>query len=324
MSQETMNPNEPKAFRDGIQFGWDSTSIKLAEECLRKYYYKMIEGWQPRSKSVHLEFGGWYATALEHFHKLRAQGSTFDEALSSVVYEAIVSSWNHERDEEGNRIPDTGSPWAPDEGATGSAKLKTRENLVRTIIWYLEQFKDDPAKTVILANGKAAVEMSFILPVDNGIMFSGHFDRFVEYMNALYVQDQKTTGTTITPRFFEGYQNDTQMSMYTFAGKMIYNLPVSGIMVDGAQIAVGFSRFERGFVFRTEASLEEWYDDTMYHIQRAQVATKEQHFPMNHTACGNYGGCEFRHVCARTPQVREQFLKADFERGLRWDPLKAR
>ena len=55
---------QPKAFdKDGIQFGWDSTSIKLAEECLYKYKLKLIEGWQPETLSVHLRFGQHYATA---------------------------------------------------------------------------------------------------------------------------------------------------------------------------------------------------------------------------------------------------------------------
>ena len=53
----------------GIQFGWDSTSIKIAQECLYKYKLKMIDGWTPFRKSVHLSFGGWYASALESFHK---------------------------------------------------------------------------------------------------------------------------------------------------------------------------------------------------------------------------------------------------------------
>lgn len=304
---------------EGVQFAWDSTSIKLAETCLRKYKYKMLDGWQPFRKSVHLLFGGWYASALESYYKYVADGMAADEALEEIVAEALVETWEYEFDEDGLQIEGSGAPWQSDHNT------KTRENLIRTIVWYLDQFgEDDSCSTVILSSGAPAVEHSFRLEADNGIILSGHLDRLVEYQHHPYVQDQKTTGTTISGRFFDGFNPDTQMSLYTFAGKAIFGVPVKGVMIDGAQIAVGFTRFERGFTFRTDAQLNEWYDDTMQVIERAQAATRENNFPLNPSSCGNYGGCEFRHICARSPEVREQFLKADFERGERWDPLKVR
>lgn len=309
----------PKSFdASGLQFAWDSTSIKLATECMRKYYYKMIVGWQPEDLSVHLKFGIAYATALEHFHKLVAEGMPRSEAIEEVVYEALLETWDHELDAEGNRIPGTGAPWE------SMHNLKTRGNLIRTIVWYLEQFEDDAVSTIILSDGRAAVEYSFKLPVDDGIVFCGHLDRLGEYSHDPYVQDQKTTGTTISARYFEGYSPDIQMSMYTFAGKVVFGVPVKGVIIDAAQIAVGFSRFERGFTFRTDDQLTEWYDQTMAKIHEARRLTAERQFPMNATACGNYGGCEFRDICSRSPQVREQFLKGKFVKGPRWDPIVSR
>jgi hypothetical protein len=95
-------------------------------------------------------------------------------------------------------------------------------------------------------------------------------------------------------------------------------------MIDAAQIAVGFSCFERGFTFRTKDQLDEWYDDTMQQIEYARKMTRENHFPKNPAACGNYGGCEFRSVCSRYPGVRPQMLKADFIQSTPWNPLQSR
>ena len=39
--------------------------------------------------------------------------------------------------------------------------------------------------------------------------------------------------------------------------------------------------------------------------------------------CHVYGGCAFRSVCGKTPEVREQWLRAGFERQI-WNPLVAR
>jgi len=303
---------------DSTQFAWDSTSIKLAETCLYKYYLKLQVGWQPGRKSAHLIFGGEYATALEDYHKAIALGIDREQAIRDVVHTALCNTWDHEMDADGEPIPDTGGPWQSDHN------LKTRGNLIRSIVWYLDQFEDDPCYTVILSDGTPAVEHSFKLPVDDGIIFSGHLDRLVDYSGSLYVQDQKSTGTTISARFFDQFSPDTQMSMYTLAGKAIFNLPVKGVMIDAVQVAVGFSRFERGFTFRSEDQLSEWYDGAMATIERANKANAEQYYPMNPSSCGNYGGCEFRHICSRSPSVRQQFLLGDFTIGPIWNPLKNR
>ena len=291
-----------------VQYAWDSTSIKLAQTCLRKYKYKMIDHWQPSRLSVHLLFGQHYASALEHWHKYRALGATSNDALCSVVHETLLATWG----------TTTGKPVEFDHNT------KTRENLIRSIIWYVDQFEDESIKTVILQSGLPAVELSFSFEIDNGITLSGHLDRLCEYSGDYYIMDQKTTGTTITPRYFDGFNPDTQMSLYTFAGRAIYDLPIKGVIIDAAQIAVGFTRFERGFTFRTDDQLDEWYDGILSDIERAQQATIANDFPLNPTACGNYGGCEFRNICGKSPSVRENFLKGEFVKGKPWNPLEVR
>lgn len=334
-----------KSFDLGGQFVWDATSLSLAQACPRKYQLKMIEGWQPRRKSVHLVFGGHYATALEHYYKHRALGDTLDEALEKIVFEALCNTWERptcttcdgggyvdERlggegtsdsmatcpDCHGVGYAEGGAPWD-----SGDA-IKTRETLIRTIIWYVDQFADSAVKVILDSEGKPLVERSFTLNVDDGIVFAGHLDTAVEYASAPYVMDQKTSKSTISAYYFEGYRPDIQMSMYTFAGKAIFHLPVKGVIIDAAQIAVGFSRFERGFTFRTDAELDEWYHDMMILIERIRQMTANNYFPMDRTACGNYGGCEFRTVCSRDPAVRRQFLLADFVQSPTWDPLDRR
>lgn len=313
--------NSPKAFdKSGVQFAWDQTSIKLAEECFKKYEYVMLDGWKSRGGiNVHLFFGQNYATALEHYHKFRAENVSHDDALTYVVREALTATWVYDRDEEGNPVPRTGHPWTNDENA------KTRENLIRTIVWYLEQFQDDPCETIILSNGRAAVEHSCQLAVDNGIVLTAHIDRLVNYSDQLLIQDQKTTLATLTPRYFASYNPDSQIAgTLPFIGRAAFGLPIKGVMIDAAQIAVGFSRFERGFIFTDDLSLNEWYDDTMELIGRVQQATRDNHFPRNRSSCNKYAGCQFKSVCAHSPAVRDNFLKADFEKGPRWDPLEAR
>ena len=301
---------------DGLQFAWSAHSIGLAETCLYKYFLVKIEGWRPVRKSVHLLFGGWYATAIEHYYRARFEGMSSNDALCAVVRETLITTrelehkdgtW-HLDDKRYQGDPYTGAwrPWQSDHNT------KTRETLIRSIVWYVDQFEDDALKTITLADGSPAVELMFTLDLGNDLILRGKLDRLVDYAGDTYVLDQKTTGTTITPRYFEGWSPDTQMSTYTFAGQALYKLPIKGVILDAAQIAVGFTRFERGFVFRSSSQLEEWYKSALYHIEAARSATREGYFPQRFSSCGNFGGCEFRSVCSRSPEVREQFLKADF------------
>jgi hypothetical protein len=238
-----------------------------------------------------------------------------NDALCEVVWDTLKATWKHQLEVDGPWIfgagPSGGRPWLSDHNT------KTRETLIRSIVWYVDQFENEYIETVKFSDGKPAVEISFSLDLGNGLLLRGKLDRLVDYGGDIYVMDQKTTGATITARYFDGWSPDTQMSTYTFAGQALYKLPVKGVILDAAQIAVGFTRFERGFIFRSKAQLEEWYESALYHIKAAHQATASSFFPMNHASCGNYGGCEFRQICSRSPEVRTQFLKADFVQGER-------
>jgi RecB family exonuclease len=306
---------QPLSFdADGVQFAWDATSIENYDKCPRYYYYTNIEGYRPSNKSVHLLFGGFYATALEHFYKHLADGMSFEDAQAEIVWEALRSTWL--RLEIDGKV--RGGPMAFE------SSEKTRANLIRTIIWYTEFFREDPMNVVHLANGKPAVELSFSLNVDNGVVLCGHLDRVVEYGGAAYVMDQKTTGQSLSQYYFNQWDTSMQMSLYSFAGGAILNAPVKGVVIDAAQIAGGFSRFMRGFTLRTDLQLQEWYDEAMHKIEEARHYTREQHFPRRTASCGNYGGCPFRSVCGSDPRVRPNILAGDFVREARWDPIQRR
>lgn len=296
-------------FNEGGQFAWDATSLSWFMDCPWKYKASMIEGWQSRLNSVHLVWGAWVAKGVERFHRLLAEGNDREDAIREVVRQALIDSWDHEADKP---IEFLNTP-------------KTRENLIRTLVWYFEEFNPDPVKTVILHDGTPAVEFSFQLPIDNGYVWCGHWDRLGDYNGDLYIQDQKSTGSTIGPYWFANFDLDVQFSGYAFAGHSIFKLPIRGVMIDGIQVAVGFSAFQRGFTTRSQATLDEWYEDTLYWIERARQAYQDNYFPRNRMSCTKYGGCTFKNICNKSPEVRKNFLRADFvKREARWNPLEAR
>lgn len=308
------NPDLLSFTPDGVQHAWDATSLSNYAKCPRYYQYVNIEGWQPVVKSPHLVFGGHYATALERYYKLRATGSSPDDACRTVVREALVATWEYDPDH-----PEGGAPWE------SLHNTKTRYTLIRSIVWYLEEFgENDNTEIIHLDDGTPAAELSFSLELAPDITYCGHMDRMVTFGEDSYVMDQKTSGSTITPRFFDQFTPDFQMSGYAYAGRVLFNQPITGVIIDAAQIAVGFTNFTRGFVHRSLPVLEDWRENSIALIRQAQAASESGHYPQNFASCGNYGGCAFRKVCSRAPEHRRRALDASFVQRERWDPLKRR
>jgi hypothetical protein len=310
---DTTSPH-PSPFLEGkapIQWAWDSTSLGWLKECPRKYYYHMVCGYIGRGEAVHLEYGILYHEALESYERFIFEGHDHDQAVVAVVRSVLERTWRN------------GAPWraSVDLSPDDKVSLKNRENLVRTVVWYLSKFKDDPAKTRMHPDsGKPMVELHFQFEIEDGYSLCGYLDRVVEFQEQPFVMDRKTTTSTLGSYYFDQYDPDNQMSFYSFASRVAFKTPVKGVIVDAAQIAVGFSRFVRSFVFKTNDQLDEWYRDLKVFLRQARDYATSAYWPQNDKSCHKYGGCIFRGICSKSPSVRDKFLVSDFE-VREWNPL---
>jgi hypothetical protein len=297
---------DPSPYLNGLQYAWDSTSLGWLKDCPRKYQLAQREGWRSKARATALTFGLYYHKALELFDRLTISiGMPREEALIEVVRQTLIET----------------NGWVSDETA------RTREHLIRSIVWYIDEFATDPLKTVILQNGKPAVELSFQMNLDWGPLGSnqpyvlcGHIDRIVDFSGGLYVTDRKTTGSTVGSYYFERFDLDNQMSLYTVAAGVVFHTPVKGVIVDAAQIAVGFTRFARGMTYRTPAQSNEWLKDLTFWLLQAERYAEADYWPMNESSCML---CPFKKVCAKDPDVRPTILASDFVQQP-WNPLKVR
>lgn len=295
---------------------WDSTMLGLLKECPRKFYFQIILGYQPRGLNVHLQFGLLYHAALERYDHARASGSDHDSATLVMVKWALEASGT--RDESGVFVP-----WVSDN------EFKNRYTLLRSVVWYVEEYKDSPLSTVILHSGKPAVELSFNFSAfsvaDEPVSLCGHMDKLVQdTTGTIYVADHKTTKNQLNAQFFGSFSPHNQFSLYSLAGKVILDQdPLHGVLVSGAQIAVGFTRFERRPIPRPPSVLAEWLAESKTWIASAREYALADHFPGNDKSCHNYGGCAFQKVCSTSPSHRKQWLATDFAKW-EWNPLVAR
>src|SRR5580698_9044747 len=231
------------------QLAWDSTSLGSLKRCPRYYYYNIVEGYVGRAESVHLRFGSEYNNAIVTYHKCRAAGQTDEEATLSALRYALEHTWDNVL----NR------PWTSDE------PTKNRETLIRSIIWYLDRFADDPLETLRLANGEAAVELPFRLHLEQTsaltgeeYLLCGYLDRVVTFQGLTWITDFKTSKYALDANYFKNWSPSTQMSQYDFAGSIIMPSSIGGVIVDAAQLGVTFTRNQRGNATRTPALREEW------------------------------------------------------------------
>jgi len=299
-----------------LQLAWDSTSLGALKTCPRYYKYSILDGYVTHAESIHLRFGLEYHSAMEHYHRQRAKGIDYNAAVISTIRHVLNSTWDYK----------LGRPW------TSDMTNKTRETLVRSIVWYMVQYKDDPCETVMLKNGQPAVELSFRfeLGLETTITHEqytlcGHIDRGVTFAGGVWVKDYKTTKSDLNEKFFDQFMPENQMSLYDNAGNIIFfeENTFKGVIIDGARILVNSSQFQRQTITRTQKQREEWLKDLLFFLRQNEQYVANDYWPMNDKACNNYGGCPYRSVCSASPDVRPMILKELY--GHRsWDPLVTR
>lgn len=350
-----------------IRYAFDSTVLGALKTCPRLYQYLYVDFWGHPGESVHLRFGQEYHQALQDYDKSRALGISHEDSLHDVVRELILrtSEWVVDEDTKAGRyknrktlvqavinyldehkddpaqtyIMQDGKPavelsfrfeldWGPAtlvpvswreitttkfEGDTVSLSIpENADRFVRSKI---------SRDTVTLETSNVYNEQPYLL--------CGHLDRVVTFSDNLFVMDHKTTTSTPGPYYFDQWAPSNQMTLYSIAAQVILGSPVKGVIINAAQLLLEppYTKFVRGMIFRTADQQEEWLADLRHWLSLAEAYATEGYFPMNDTACDKFGGCRFREVCSKSPQVRERFLESDFVKLSeedRWNPLKSR
>lgn len=299
--------------RPNLQLAIDSTSLGEFKTCPRRYQLSIIEGRVPRMESVHLIFGLLLHRGVELFYHYRSVMS-FEDAQAEAVHQTMLATWDST----------LARPWISDD------KHKNRFTLIRTLVWYLDRWRDDPLETIRLQNGQPGVELSFSF--DSGyssqdgepFILCGHLDRIALLSGSLWICDIKSTKSTINQDYFDKFTPDNQFTLYALAGRVAFQLETNGVICDATQVLVNESRFERGLVRRNTYQLDSWYRDLAHHLRSLEDCAREGYWPQNDKACNLYGGCPYRAVCsAQSAASAEQLLRSTFKHRT-WDPLLRR
>ncbi len=282
------------------QLIWDMSSLSLLMACPYKYYLSRIYGWRLPSKygSHKANWGKAYHACLETYHEALFEGCETKEALHRATKAAY--EWRDElaHDDTTGQKPDN---------------ARTMGTLIRSIIWYSEQYPDDTLKTVATPDGDPTLEIRFEVPlIGTKYRLSGRIDRLAELEGVQYLVDNKTTGLALDKRYFDNFAVDNQILAYNWAVREQLKMPIGGFIVDAAQTLVGGTRFKREIFSVTPEQTEEWHAMAIYYVNEVEKYIEEGAWPQNLSSCGLYGGCQFRRLCARPASMRSAFLASEY------------
>ena len=99
-------PSPFSASNPKLQRAWDATSFRALMQCPRKYQYSIIEGWRTAEASVHLEFGGYFAKAVETYKKARLGGDDKVRASMGALRYVLEATWVKQYEDGNCPCPD--------------------------------------------------------------------------------------------------------------------------------------------------------------------------------------------------------------------------
>ena len=269
-----------------FQLAWDSTSLGALKKCARYYELAIVHGWQLKAgHRIDLDFGIWLHSGRERYYHARAAGGSHEAGVDAALQYVLTATWD--------RVLQR--PWSGDQ-------YKNRLSLARTLVDYLDKWEFDPLVTVILANSKPAVEVSFrfdlgfgptsALPFDveaeagdtaqEQFSLCGHLDRVAEFQGRTWISDLKSTKSDLGERYWKQFIVNNQFSVYSLAGNVVLGSKIAGIIVDACQVLVTEpARFARRLVEKTEAQLSEFVRSLHVYLRQAEYYARQNFWPQN-------------------------------------------
>lgn len=296
----------PLTGRPDFPTGIDNTMRVSFSGCPRKFEIEHLHHIRPNFPSIHLIAGGAMAKGLEIFRLgVYKDGLPEEQAFFRAVV-GIIREWgDNDIFEEHNK-----SLW----------------NVILAVEHYISEWSPAtdtlrPAKL----NGEWGIECSFALPIPDvfhpqtgePLLYTGRYDMLAQVGDALYVEDDKTTGS-LGPSWVKQWSLNSQFTGYCWAAKQ-HGIPVAGAIIRG--IAFLKSRFDTAqcLVYRSDWEIERWLLQLQRDARRMIAAWEDGYFDYAlGTACGNFGGCSFMRLCEQKHPEKWVFPDYKIEK---WDPL---
>lgn len=301
----------------------NSSSLSIIQECMRKSHYSLNERWIGQNESPATLFGSAIHKALEVFYlgdpaarvlpkydevEPLAYGAPAGDGLIQKAIAAFVEKAK------------------PLEALPPEDKRSIPNGV--WILWhYFKSFIDDPYVALIDEAGRPFVERTFTFTLYEDetlrIDYFGTIDLIVKHQTTedVLVCDHKTS-SIVGVDFYNRLKPNAQYAGYLLGAKSM-GVSASGFLVNCLQVKAKpkTSRgepphFPRQVTTRDEEDFMEFRESVVAATQNYLRGRQSGVWPLGHiNACAQYGGCTYLEVCAAPPALRENILKAKFNKG---------
>lgn len=274
----------------------DSSATSVYKECPRKYFYRIVLGFQVKVPQPYFSFGTAYHKYRELLEIHTESGMDRDMAHASAAGAAMELH--------------------TDVAATGKWKYLTKTRLLEAIMVAYDYWKMEKKIGKIKVLGS---EVDFaIVDDDTGMIVSGKIDQIISVNNRIWIRDFKTS-SKIGPYYERGLEPNDQVTRYLWAVSKL-----TGKTPNGAYFEVLYQtekekpKIHTYTPTRTPYQLNTWLNEQRFWETQITRSRETDIWPMNERACAY---CDFHLVC-------KSFNDAHIERNLKehfkfdpWDSM---
>lgn len=275
---------------------YDSSTMKLAKECFRKYFYRIVLGRvSPKSNyEVIFNFGSAYHKFREVLELSYMAGDarevSFGKAIAAISQMKLVAG-------------------------EGKYEFLTRQRLLETCQVAFEHWKKEKDSKRIEV---IAVEQPFNIQLPNGKFIGGRADQIVKWSGKIWGRDFKTT-SKIESYFNMTLDPNDQATRYvymesklTFGNSAITDgRYINGIIFEVIQnTKTTKPKIYNCLVTKNQFQLETWEREELFMHEMLELCKEKDIYPMCETSCSF---CDYAKVCkAPSESSQENILKNDY------------
>ncbi len=290
----------------------DHTAIINAKMCMRKYFFAIVLGMNPRgAPAPYFSFGSAYHKYREvleiKYQELCKQYEikTLSSDKKNAIYNAchLIASkagLDYFKEATGGKAVPVGDKW----------DFLTEGRLVKSFEAAFDHWKREKFQNKIEV---LAIEQPFNVEIvpGSGEYTSGRFDQIIRWNGRVWGRDWKTSSKE-GMFYSRGLDPNDQFTRYTFSEQEL-----AGTRVEGQFIEVLYNSKKKGpeiTVYtssRTQWQLDDWKADEMFMRETIRRAREQDRWPKQEHSCGF---CQFHSVCKMgNESAQMNTLKQHFE-----------